>query len=540
VATVGDYSITAEDLNAGFSSRPQSFTSYEYELEQRLKYLEGMIDQKLLVIGAYQQGLENNQEIQRLIEQQQTKFLLDQLYKQEIADKVVVTDEQVRAFYERMGEEIHARHILTTTEAEAQAVRTELEAEDADFAAIARAKSKDPSAAQNGGDLSWFRWGAMVPPFQEAAFALGENEISQPVQTSFGWHVIQLLGRRQVDRQPFDQARAPIEQQLQQMQTQERLMEFLEAVKGKAILSLDTAQLALVQETYRDPDGPLSFKSNLDPNELNEKIQLRPIARYLDTSLSTGDFLRMANQAPPMNRPDFYDTTAVKDLMWQMIYARVLEHEARRLRIDHSDEYQQALERFRETLMADKMRNDLQQRPVDVSPEELQAYYDDHPEEFSSPPQVRMREALVATQEEASEIITRVRRGSKFAEICGEVTLRPGMKAKKGDLGTFRRFEHPNLFDAAQKMEVGQVGGPIYHATQSGGQWSVVELMSKQDAVIRTFEEVRDNILNKLKNEKRTQALETWLAEMRESTRVDVNDEAVAATIDASRYPEKG
>jgi len=343
VATVGDYSITAEELNAGFTSRPQSFTSYEYELEQRRKFLDGMIDQKLLVIGAYEQGLDNNQEIQRLIEQQQTKFLLDQLYKQEIADKVTVTDEQIRAFYERMGEEIHARHILTETEAEAQAVRADLEAEGADFAAIARARSKDPSAGQNGGDLSWFRWGAMVPPFQEAAFALAENEISQPVQTSFGWHVIQLLGRRQVDRQPFDQARAPIEQQLQQMQTQALLMEFLEAVKAKAVLSLDTAQLALVQETYRDPDGPLTFKSNLDPNELNEKLQLRPIARFLDTSLSTGDFLRMANQAPPMNRPDFYDTTAVKDFMWQMVYARVLEHEARRLRIDHSEEYKQAL-----------------------------------------------------------------------------------------------------------------------------------------------------------------------------------------------------
>jgi parvulin-like peptidyl-prolyl isomerase len=539
VATVGDQVITVEDFKAGFGGQGQAFDSFDSELGQRKQFLDGMIDEKLLLIGAYEQKLDTNNEIQTLIEQQKGKFLLDQLYQREIVDKVEVAEPEVKAWYENSGEEVHARHILLATKAEADSVRAALDG-GADFAQLARENSKDPSAAQNAGDLSWFRWGAMVAPFQEAAFALAENEVSQPVQTDFGWHVIQLLGRRQVDRQPYEQAKTAIEQMLAQQKTQTRLREFLTALKTKAEMRLDPEQLALVRETYRDTTGPLAYSSNLDPQKIGEKQRTVPIIRYLDTSLATGDFVRMANQVPPMNRPNFEDTMAIKEFAFQMIYVPILEREARRLRVDQSDEYKHALQQFRETLMADKMRNDLMQRPVDISAAEARAYYDEHPEEFSAPPEVRVREALVNSQKEAEQIVERVRRGAKFEDICEQVTVRPTMKAKKGDLGSFRRFQYPNLFDAAQTLRVGEVGGPIYNATKTGGQYSVIQVMSKQDAVIQTFEEVEDRIIGKLKNDKRSQTLQEWLVEKREKVAVQVNDEALAGTIDKTKYPEKG
>jgi parvulin-like peptidyl-prolyl isomerase len=539
VAMVGDQAITRAEFEAGFASRAQTYASYDVELEQRKDFLEGMIEQKLLVIGAYKQGLDKNDEIGRLIEQQQGKFLLDQLYKQEIADKVQVTEADVKAWYENSGEEIHARHILLATAEAADSVEAELNG-GADFGETAKKRSTDPSAASNGGDLSWFRWGTMVSGFQDAAFALKENEISKPVKTEFGYHIIQLMGRRPVDRQPFDQVKAGIEQQLKQQKTQARLREFLTEVRSKAELRLDMDMLKIVQETYRDTTGPLEFKATLDPNDMNIKLQIRPLVRYLDTALLAGDFIRQANSAPPVNRPSFYDTTATKEFMFQMIYTQVLEREARRLRIDLSDDYQKALRQFRETLMSDKMRSDLMQRPVDVTTEKLHAYYDQHIEEFSTPPQVRLREALVNTKEQAEQIIEKVRRGAKFTEICEQVTERPGMRAKQGDLGVFRRFEYPNLFDAAQKMNQGQVGGPVYHATQTGAQWSVIEVIRKQDAETKTFEEVQDRILTKLRTELQQAALDQWVAEMRSTTRVQIHEETVAATIDATKYQQKG
>ena len=87
---------------------------------------------------------------------------------------------------------MHARHILVATEEDAKAIKAEL-ATGKPFEVLAMEKSLDPGGAQNGGDLGFFRKGMMVKPFEDAAFALTEpGQLSEPIQTQFGWHIIKL------------------------------------------------------------------------------------------------------------------------------------------------------------------------------------------------------------------------------------------------------------------------------------------------------------------------------------------------------------
>ncbi len=109
--------------------------------------------------------------------------------------------------------EFNASHILVETEEEANALVTEL-AEGADFAALAKEKSTGPSGP-NGGELGWFQRGQMVPEFEQAVMALEAGEVSAPVLTQFGWHVIILNEERIVQPPSLDEVRGEIAQQLQ-------------------------------------------------------------------------------------------------------------------------------------------------------------------------------------------------------------------------------------------------------------------------------------------------------------------------------------
>jgi peptidyl-prolyl cis-trans isomerase C len=124
--------------------------------------------------------------------------------------KAATTEEAERKAYDEAAkaeppqQEIHARHILLPTEEEAKAALARVKAGE-DFAKVATEVSKDPSG--DGGDLGWFTKDRMVPEFSEAAFKLKEGEISEPVKTQFGWHIIKIEGIRTKSFPPFEQVK---------------------------------------------------------------------------------------------------------------------------------------------------------------------------------------------------------------------------------------------------------------------------------------------------------------------------------------------
>ena len=115
-----------------------------------------------------------------------------------------------------VAESVDARHILVKTKAEADKVRALLEADnsDANWKKVAKEYSTDTGSKNNGGSLGNFPKGRMVKPFEDAAFALKVNEISQPVKSQFGYHVIEVTKKTPGSKQTLEQAKATIEQQL--------------------------------------------------------------------------------------------------------------------------------------------------------------------------------------------------------------------------------------------------------------------------------------------------------------------------------------
>ena len=136
-------------------------------------------------------------------------------------------DAEVAAF--KPAPEFSAAHILVDSEDKAKALKAEIDG-GKDFAEVAKANSSDGSAA-NGGDLGWFGMGQMVPEFETAVVALEPGQVSAPVKSQFGWHLIKLNEKRETAPPPLDQARPEIENKLRQEALEAKLVELRAAAK---------------------------------------------------------------------------------------------------------------------------------------------------------------------------------------------------------------------------------------------------------------------------------------------------------------------
>jgi len=216
LARVDGEPITLSDLMAAVRELPEQLRNTP---PQRLYpvLLDQLITQRAIVGAARRAGLDRDEEVRARVRRAEDQELQQALLTREVAGRV--TDAQVRETYDRQiagrpaEEEVRARHILVATEAEARTALAEVRG-GADFAVVATRLSTDPGS-RNGGDLGFFRQGDMIPEFAAAAFALQPGQISEnPVRTPFGWHVIKVEERRQMQPPPFEEVQDQIRQQL--------------------------------------------------------------------------------------------------------------------------------------------------------------------------------------------------------------------------------------------------------------------------------------------------------------------------------------
>jgi peptidyl-prolyl cis-trans isomerase C len=175
-----------------------------------ITYLADVI---VLSQAAEQQKLGERPDVKRRLVFDRNRLLMEALLQD--AARAAVSEEAEHKVYDEAvkqmpaEEEVHARHILLPTEDEAKAVLADLK-KGAYFAAVAKEKSKDPAAAE-GGDLGYFTKDQMVPEFSAVAFKLGKGELSEPVKTQFGWHIIKVEDKRTKPTPSFDQVKTQID-----------------------------------------------------------------------------------------------------------------------------------------------------------------------------------------------------------------------------------------------------------------------------------------------------------------------------------------
>jgi peptidyl-prolyl cis-trans isomerase C len=222
LAKVGDNVITEEDLEARLEGMPPFMRQQLSTPEGRKRFLQGLVEEEIIVRDAVARGFDKTEEFKTEIERRKRDLLVRLFYEKVIEAASVPADSEVVRYYESnpdqfvVPEYLRARHILVETEKEARKLRGQLE-DGADFSELALEHSLDPQTKSRDGVLhGQIQRGAPVrglgdfPEFVEACFQLEPGELSQPIRTELGYHIVRVDEKQEATPRPLDDVRSDI------------------------------------------------------------------------------------------------------------------------------------------------------------------------------------------------------------------------------------------------------------------------------------------------------------------------------------------
>jgi peptidyl-prolyl cis-trans isomerase C len=260
IATYAGKRFTADDFRREVERLPPRSRAQLTTPDRKRQFVDNYILNELLAEQGEKKGYDKDPDIVRQIEDLRERLIVQRVMR-DYQEAPILTDEDVRAYYDAnqrlfSGAQIHAAHILVKDEALAKSLREQVVADPSKFEELAKTNSVDTATAARGGDLGFFGQGRMVAEFERAAFNLeNPGDLSEVVQTPFGFHIIKLLERKDGPAKPFEEVKDRIRVAMVNQRRQEQVTKRFDQVKADAKIEVHEDALAKV-EVPQPPGGP--------------------------------------------------------------------------------------------------------------------------------------------------------------------------------------------------------------------------------------------------------------------------------------------
>lgn len=259
VATIGDEAITKESFQASIETLPPQWKARAGTPSGRKQILEHQVRSQLIELEAKDRGIDQRPDVKYQVEQAVQRILLQELMK-EWQKEFKIPDEELNNYFLQNKtkfeepEKFRAQHVLIKVEENASPAEVERARQKAlaarkrivggePFEKVAKEVSEGPAAA-NGGDLGYVERGRFHEKFEAVALGLKQDEISEPVRTPFGWHVIRLVDVRAAQGKSFEEVKDEIRNEIMPRKRQEAFEAFMASLKDKYKVEIDEAALA--------------------------------------------------------------------------------------------------------------------------------------------------------------------------------------------------------------------------------------------------------------------------------------------------------
>ncbi|MGH8015479.1 MAG: peptidylprolyl isomerase, partial [Candidatus Zixiibacteriota bacterium] len=467
LVTVGEYDIKFDEYYQRYGNWRLNPVSAEDEFQKKKDLLDSLVVIRLLINAAYEKNLDKLEELSRIILANRNRFLLDALYQEKIMKDSNPSDAEVKEFYKNLEFQVRASHILVDNLDTANMLVEKLKS-GVIFEKLAYEYSIDQSAKRNHGDLGYFLWGAMIDEFQKAAFAMQPGEISPPVKTSYGYHIIKVVDRAPNDlRGEFAVIKDTLKTQLRSMNLQQRMAAYMVEIKAKYNVKVDTATcdyLIFKRSELYPPDLMSQIpKNDFDLEALDRNEKELVLATWDGGQISLIEYFSLARRVPETARPNFDQYDSLASFIFRLKTEEILAIEATKIGLEQGDIFKKNINRFKELTMADIMKNDSIPQLAAPTEEDARKYFDEHQNEFTEAMKIHAYEIQLSDEIKATKLKEQIKSVIQFKEKAMDLTERPGKRAVGGDLQYIERQWYPEIFDLAQKTPAGKVAGPVFN-----------------------------------------------------------------------------
>ncbi|HEU4364899.1 MAG TPA: peptidyl-prolyl cis-trans isomerase, partial [Candidatus Krumholzibacteria bacterium] len=451
--------------------------------------------------------------------------------KKQVADKVTVSEEELREYYDNTGVSLSVKQILTDTEGQAEEAHAALTG-GMDFESACRRYSKSDDASE-GGRVVTASFGGLIPELQTPLFRLPVGGITEPVYTPQGWVIVKVLKRSDpVQKLPFEEVQEDMRKRLRAIKEGVALNEFTSKLRDDYGVEWNYDNMGIVfnalppDRAFEDAPSrsdevyPLLY---FDPADYD-----KPLVTYQGKSISIKDFSDFYDQASFFNRPRRgYRYGAIRSFLTERIMNEISIDAVKKSKIEEDPEVAAVMKAKQEEIMVNLLYEEMVNKQVVVTAAEIQRYYNDNVDRFRTAEKRRFGVVLTGDIETALQAHNEIRAGKPFPTVALAYSIDEDTKETMGETKELSQGEQPEI-DAVgfSLQQVGDVSEPF----QTARGWMVLKLTERVDAKTFTLEEARDRIDAALREIKSDERLEELLAKWKEEYGIEINEKNLAKT----------
>jgi len=468
------------------------------------KILNELINDLLMVQEAVRIGLNETPEFLPTYNLTKVNLSLDMLHQEEVLNKVEISDQEIYDRFVYLSESVKIKHMIAKNRPKGVAFLNALN-EGADFSKILKEKEIEITGKT-------IERGELSQELENFIFSSEEGETSELIETKVGFNVIRIEKKKLPDKQITEEEKNNIRKSLLQKKAKIRNDEYFESLRKNAEIIVNNKALKA-----------LSWKKKFNSEAIT-------VATINGIPIKGNEIIAQSNVPfVAKNKEDILKKT----ILDKLIRNKLLDIEISKKNYENKEIFQRQLSQTMNPYLLEIFKKKILARSFTLEEEELRKYYKNHEKEFLKIPKVKLRKIRVYKYQIAYEAFEELKKGADIGVMAMEIS-QDSTASNKGDTGWISINQlDPLIQSNLDKMEIGGIYGPF----QTKPGLIILRLDGRKEGGLKSFEEVKQSIVNRLNKEKYGQASKEYVIKLRSQSKIKINERTLKRFIKSKKGP---